>query len=155
MRKIFTSILMLFVCVFFAGLVVAADKATKDECVAKCKEAATMVKEKGVEATLDAIKDRNGPFVWKDTYVFCIDVESGKMLAHPIKPKLIGKMLMGIKDTNGKMFFVEYVNKAKSKGEGWVDYMWPKPGEKKSSPKLSYIYRVPGENLVMIAGIYK
>ncbi len=155
MKKVLTFIMVLFLGVCFGGLVVASEKATKDECVTKCKEAAKMVKDVGLEAALNNIKDKNGAFVWKDTYVFCINLETAKMLAHPIKPKLIGKMLMGIKDVNGKMFFVEYINVAKSEGEGWVDYMWPKPGEKKPSPKLTYVYRVPGENVVMLAGIYK
>ncbi len=155
MKKVLTFILVLLLGVCFVGLVVASEKATKDECVVKCKDAAKLVKEKGLETALNNLKDRNGAFVWKDSYVFCINLETAKMLAHPIKPKLIGKMLMGIKDVNGKMFFVEYINLAKSKGEGWVDYMWPKPGEKKPSPKLTYVYRVPGENVVMLAGIYK
>lgn len=155
MKKVLTCGLILILGLCFVGFVVASEKATKDECVSKCKDAAKMVKDVGLDATLEKIKDRNGEFVWKDSYVFCINLDTAKMLAHPIKPKLIGKMLMGIKDVNGKMFFVEYINLAKSKGQGWVDYMWPKPGEKKPSPKLTYVYRVPGENVVMLAGIYK
>ena len=75
--------------------------------------------------------------------------------AHPIKPGLIGKNLMAAKDLNGKTFFAEFVNKAKNEGEGWVSYMWPKPGEKKPSPKVTYVEKVPGENVAMLAGIYE
>ncbi|THB74965.1 MAG: sodium:calcium antiporter [Desulfobacteraceae bacterium] len=124
--------LMVFVClmVFLAsGKGVAAETATKEECVAKSKEAAELVNSAGLDAAIEKINDPNGPFVWKDTYVFALDMDSGKVIAHPIKPKLIGKMLTGLKDVNGKMFFVEFINVGKSKGEGWVDYMWPKPGE--------------------------
>ncbi|MCP4020363.1 MAG: sodium:calcium antiporter [Desulfobacteraceae bacterium] len=138
-----------------AGIGSAQESATKEECIKMTKAAGDMVKKKGLDAALVAINDKNGPFVWKDTYVFCINMESQTVVGHPIKPGLIGKNLMGIKDVNGKMFFSEFVNVAKNKGEGWVDYMWPKPNEKKPSPKVSYIYRVPGEDLLMAAGTYE
>lgn len=154
-KRILTSMLIVCVSIVFAGFAVAADKATKDECMAKCKEAAAMVKEKGLEATLETINDKNGPFVWKDTYVFCLDLDKTCNVAHPIKPKLIGKNLMAAKDANGKLFFAEFINVAKGKGEGWVSYMWPKPGEKTPSPKLAYVYKVPGQNVAMLAGIYQ
>jgi cytochrome c len=54
-----------------------------------------------------------------------------------------------------KLLFKEFVEVAKSKGEGWVDYMWPKPGEKAPSKKLSYIYRVPGKDVFVGAGVYE
>ena len=142
-------------CFMLTGLTAASEKATEDECMAKCKEAAQMVADKGLDPTLAVIMDKNGPFVWKDTYIFCIDMDKKANIAHPIKPKLIGKNLMHVKDVNGKMFFAEFINVAKSSGSGWVDYMWPKKGEKKPSPKATYVYRVPGQNVFMAAGIYK
>lgn len=157
MKKKFLAVtLVLFLSVCFSGLAVAGETATRDECVAKCKEAVKMAKEIGLEATYKKINDKNGPFVWKDGYVFCFNIDTSTMVAHPIKPALIGKMLMGIKDVNGKQFFVDFCNVAKSaKGEGWVDYMWPKPGERKPSPKITFVCRVPGESVAVGAGIYK
>ena len=49
----------------------------------------------------------------------------------------------------------EFVDVAKSKGEGWVLYMWPKPGAEAPAKKLTYVYRVPGKNLLVGAGIYE
>jgi cytochrome c len=155
MKRIFALLFVFSVGIFLSGLAVAGDKATKEECVAKCKEAAAMVKEKGLEATLQTINDKNGPFVWKDTYVFCLDLNKTCNIAHPIKPKLIGKNLTAAKDAGGKLFFAEFINVAKDKGEGWVSYMWPKPGEKNPSPKITYVYKVPGEDVAMLAGIYE
>ncbi len=60
--------------------------------------------------------------------------------------------LFEMKDTTGKLFVQEYLEVAKTKGEGWTEYMYPKPEELKkptpfkekiSSKKLSYVYRVP------------
>ena len=45
------------------------------------------------------IQDPKGPFVWKDSYVYAADLE-GKMLAHPLTPGLIGKVLRGRKRPN-------------------------------------------------------
>ncbi|MBF0303458.1 MAG: cache domain-containing protein [Desulfamplus sp.] len=155
MQKIISrifGIMALFICLCFAVNAFAGDKATKEECVAKCKEAAALVKEIGFDATMAKINDPKGPFVWKDSYVFCIDTESGIILAH-LNPKMLGRPMKGLKDVNGKLFFVEFINVAKEKGEGWVDYMWPKPGEKEPSKKSSYVLKVDGHNILMGAGI--
>ena len=58
---------------------VFAESATKDECVAKCKDAAQLVTDKGIDAAIAEINKKDGPFVWKDSYVFMMDLE-GKML---------------------------------------------------------------------------
>lgn len=132
-----------------------ADSATKEEVVAKCKQAAQLIKDKGIDTGIAEIANKKGPFVWKGTYVFLMDL-NGKMLAHPIKPELTAKdSLLAVKDTDGKPLFVEFVKVANDKGEGWVDYMWPKPGQEKPAPKSSYIYRVPGTQYLVGAGIYK
>ena len=73
-----------------------------------------------------------------------------------MEPGLVGKDLMGLKDVNGVMIFVEFLKIGKSdSGEGWVSYMWPKPGEKKPSKKASYIYRAKGQDVSFGAGIYE
>jgi cytochrome c len=152
------TIATILVCTFFlftAASGLAAETATKDECIAKCKQAAGLFASMGVNEALAKINDPKSELVWKDSYVFAIDMQAAQVKAHPITPALIGKMLMGMKDTNGKLFFAEFVNKAKTDGEGWVSYMWPKPGEKTPSSKVTYVYRVPGQNLVMLAGIYE
>lgn len=143
------------VAMLFAVSAWAEDKASKEECIAKANKAAELVQSAGLETALETINDKNGPFVWKDTYVFVLDLGSTEIAAHPIKPGLIGKNLMALKDVNGKMFFAEFVNTAKNGGEGWVSYMWPKPGEKTPSPKVTYVYRVPGSDAVMLAGVYE
>ena len=148
--------IVLFFMFCMLGTAIAGETATKEECMAKCKEAADMFKAKGLEATLVAINDKAGPFVWKDSYVFCIDMETKAVLAHGVTPALVGKNMMGTKDANGKLFFAEFHNVAAgAAGSGWVDYMWPKPGEKDPSPKASYVYKVPGQNVFVAAGIYK
>jgi methyl-accepting chemotaxis protein len=98
-------------------------------------------------------------------YVFVNDLK-GKNRMH-IKKKLIGKQLIGLKDDTGKRFFADFSEMAKSSqttrngvnyfnGAGWVDYRWPKPGEKTFSSKTSYIKGclMGDENVYVGAGIY-
>jgi cytochrome c len=152
-RSLLHLLLVLVCMISFSGIASAQEKATKEECVAKVKEAVAMVKTEGLEATIAKINDPKGPFQWKDTYVFCYKLD-GTMLAHP-NPKLVGQSLMGLKDTNGKMYVAEFISTAKSPGEGWVSYTWPKPGEKEASPKVTFVMRVPDQDAAMFAGIYE
>jgi len=156
MKKFFIASLLICSMIAFSGFAFAGGNATKDECISMCKKAAAMVKEKGLDATLAEIANPKGQFVWKDSYVFAIDSKKGNVLAHPYKPGLVGKNLLAIKDVNGVMFFAKFVKVSNSDaGEGWVEYMWPKPGEKTASPKQTYVFKVPGYDVSMCAGIYK
>jgi cytochrome c len=153
-RSIRTIFIIFLLTTCFAALA-WAESATKDEVIAKCEAAAKLIQEKGVDAASQIIGDKAGPFVWKDTYVFLMDLD-GKMIAHPIKPELTkDDNLLKVADTDGKPLFVEFVQVAGSQGQGWVDYMWPKPGQDKPAAKSSYIYRVPNTPYFVGAGIYK
>ncbi len=149
--------------VVLAGLCLAAsafaESATKDECVAKTKEAAKLITDKGMDAAIAEINKKDGPFFWKDSYVFLMDLD-GKMLAHPMSPSLIGKNLLDMKDKavppeKGKHLFKEFVEVAKGKGDGWVQYMWANPGDPKPRNKITYIYRVPGKDVFAGAGVWE
>jgi cytochrome c len=81
---------------------------------------------------------------------------NGITLMHSADPELETKNIIELKDANGKAFIREFAATAK-KGSGWVDYMWPKPGEKSPSKKVSYVKgaKMPtGEVVIVGAGIY-
>jgi signal transduction histidine kinase len=155
MRRIITITLALVL-----GLCLAttafADKATKKEVIAKVKEATKMITNKGQDAAFKEINNKEGKFVWKDTYVFVFDLE-GTLVARAFRQQGIGQNWMNLKDQSSppKQMVKEMADVAKGKGEGWVEYMYPKPGEDAPSKKISYIYRVPGQNLFVGAGIYE
>jgi len=155
MRKKIILTLLMALCMAFTVSAWAAETATKQECEVKCKEAAALIQKLGLEGAKAQLADPKGPFVWKDTYVFVLDTENSTNLIHPVTPGLVGKPLAGLKDVNGKMFFAEFINVAKTAGQGWVDYMWPKPGQETPSAKTSFVYRVPGQNIATVAGIYE
>ncbi len=138
----------------FVGSGTAEEKATREECVAKVKQAAKLIKEIGLEAALKKMNDPNGPFMWKDTYVFAFEDETCKILAHK-SPKIVGFTAKDLKDVNGKLYFQEFLDVANTKGEGWVSYMYPKTRGGIPEPKISYILKVPGEKVILGAGIYE
>lgn len=153
--------------VVMAGVVLAASvmaqSGIREECVTLCKDAAKFINEKGFYPAVAEINNKEGKFVTKNTYVFMMDLE-GHLLAHPFNPQYIGRDITGTKDTNGKLFNLESVVIAKTKGEGWSEYMYPTPeelkkpiprSEMKSSKKISFVYRVPGKGLMVIAGYFE
>jgi len=74
----------------------------------------------------------------KNGYFFVLD-KNGKMLMHPIKHSLEGKSLLNTKDPDGKYLFKEMIKIATAKGEGIVQYKWPKPGSDEPVNKITYI----------------
>ena len=155
LRKMVVAYVTLVLVTFAAQSVLAAN-ATREESEAKVQEASKMTIDAGIDAALLEIAKTDGQFVWKDSYVFAIAGDEAVTLAHPFKPKLVGKNLAHVKDINGVLLFSEFVNIGKSpSGKGWVDYMWPKPGEKKPSSKHTYCEKVPGVNVTVCAGYYE
>lgn len=88
-----------------------------------------------------------------DNY-FWINNMSAIMVMHPIKPSLNGKNLSQLEDKQGKTFFSEFVLVVKASGEGFVDYLWPKPGQEEPSPKLSYVKGFKDWGWIVGSGIY-
>jgi signal transduction histidine kinase len=62
----------------------------------------------------------------------------GKMLAHPLKPELVGKNLIDF-NKYGDTLFKNMIAKVKTSKEGWVDYKWPYPGTEEIKAKTSYV----------------
>ena len=77
-----------------------------------------------------------------------------KMVMHPTKPDLNGKDLSDMKDSTGKRLFVEMVKVVTESNEGYVDYMWPKPGEKDPQPKTSFVKLFAPWGWVIGNGVY-
>ncbi len=76
------------------------------------------------------------------------------VVMHPIKKELDGKDVSDYRDPNGKALFVAFVETVKREGEGFVDYMWPKPGHAEPVPKISYVKGYAPWGWVVGSGIY-
>jgi len=156
MNRFVLLLTVLFAVVLLGGTALAEERATRDECVAMTKAAANMLLEDKA-AGIAEIANKEGKFVWKDSYVFLMDME-GKMLAHPFIPQLTEKgSLLEVTDKNKenpKLIFVKFVEIAQKNGEGWIGYMWPKPNSRDPVNKFTYIYRVGQTDMIVGAGIY-
>ena len=108
--------------------------------VALVDKAAALIDSKG-KAAFAEFRTSGGEWMNGDTYLFSGDLK-GTALFNGAFPKLEGTDTVGLKDTNGKLFVVELMNTAQSKGSGWVGYMWPKPGQSQPSQKWSYVKAV-------------
>ena len=86
-------------------------------------------------------------------YYFLMDA-SGRIIMHPINPQLDGKDMLNEKDPEGKYFFREMARTAKDKGEGFVSYMWPKAGNSKAVPKITYVKYNRDWDMIIGTGIY-
>ena len=68
-----------------------------------------------------------------------------------------GTNVVGGKDANGKLFHDEILETAESKGSGWVDYVFPKPGQTDPSHKWTYVKRITIDGVpgLLGAGFYE
>ncbi len=132
----------------------ASTKPTPAMITDKVNRAADLLQKEG-KAAFPKFKGKDSEFIFAGTYIWVHDL-SGTMRMHPIKYKMEGRNYIDLKDPNGKLFFTAMNEVAKAKGAGWVDYMWPKPGEKTPSLKVSYVKlcKVDGEDMVVGCGVY-
>lgn len=133
----------------------AGQRPTPQEIIAKVDEAAALVEREGA-AAFPAFRG-DSRFIFAGTYLWIHDLDSVVMYVHPIKPKMEGKSQASMVDMTGKLLFIE-MNRIVSgpSGAGWVDYVWPKPGQREGSPKVSYVKvaRHGGVAYVIGCGVY-
>ncbi len=85
---------------------------------------------------------------------FWINDMAPTVIMHPIKPELNGKDASGIKDPNGLALFVAFADKVRKEGEGFVPYLWPKPGQDLPVEKISFVKGFSPWGWVVGSGIY-
>ncbi|MFP4036251.1 MAG: methyl-accepting chemotaxis protein [Desulfobacteraceae bacterium] len=86
-------------------------------------------------------------------YFWINDLEP-KMVMHPYKPELNGQDLSGFKDPEGNKIFVEFARICKEKGEGFLEYLWPKYGADEPQPKISFVKFFPEWEWIVGTGVY-
>lgn len=147
------KVLGLAVTMFAFGTAAAADKASAADATAMVKKAVSYMKEVGKEkAFAEFANPANKDFHDRDLYIFVYDM-NGKNLAHGNNPKMVGKNLLEMKDSEGKYIIKSFIETANTKGKGWVDYKWPNPVTQSVESKSGYIEKV--DNLIVGTGIYK
>ncbi len=123
---------------------------TKDDAIKMVKSVQEMLAKDGPEATFKAINEKH--FIDRDLYPFVYKFD-GTNVAHGANAALVGKVLIDLKDQNGKFLIREMIAIAKDSKSGWVDYMWPNPTTKKIEAKSSYV-EAAGDYVVGV-GVYR
>ena len=127
--------------------------ATQADARAMVRKAVDFSRQYGRDRLLEEINNPRGEFRSGDLYAFAYD-RTMTMLAHPVKPELVGQNLLDKKDwSGGKYFRREIQHVALSKGNGWVDYEYENPATKQRDPKTTYVELA--DDLIICAGAYK
>jgi cytochrome c len=115
------------------------------------QNAVALCEEAGKDAALAEIADKNGRFVRNGYYTYALDL-SGTMLAHPVDTELTGRNLMELEDSSEKPFVQRIIDLARTKGYGFIDYIWHLPFTKEELRKTVFLERV--DELVLCCGFY-
>ena len=159
MSKILCATLFVFVGLFGAASPVLAEQSPPDsaqakEIVALVERAAALINAKGKAAFAEF---KNNASEWRkgDAYLFITDMKGVSMLNMGF-PKFEGTDTSALKDSTGKAIVKEQIALTQSQGAGWLNYMWPKPGQTEPLKKWSYVkaVSVDGKPGYVGAGFY-
>lgn len=147
------------VCVALAAFVIigavhVAQAATQAEAKELVEKAAAYWKTNGQERTVAEINSPKGQFTKADLYIFAHQI-NGLVLANGGNPKVVGMNYLEFPDALGKLFVKECSELAKTKGKGWVDFLWVNPATKKIQTRTLYIQRIEGTNAYVGSGVWK
>jgi signal transduction histidine kinase len=130
----------------------ASERATQVE--ALVTKAAALIDSKGKTAFVE-FRKKDSEWFHGDSYLFVYDLNANVLL-NPAFPKREGTNVNGQKDAKGKLFHNEIIKTAETNGSGWVDYMFPKPGQTEPSQKWTYVKKVTidGVQGLVASGFY-
>ena len=132
--------------------VMAAEQASADEAVKMVKKGVAYIKANGRDKAYADFTSKQTQFKDRDLYLVVYGLD-GKVWAHGANEKMVGKVVIDLKDIDGKEFVRERVELAKSKPAFWQDYKFTNPVSKKIEPKSMYCERL--DETVVCGGVYK
>ncbi|KAF0224920.1 MAG: methyl-accepting chemotaxis [Rhodospirillaceae bacterium] len=116
-------------------------------------KAAALLADEGVEAARPRFHAQ-GEFRFGEIYVNVIDL-NGAWVIYPPTPRNEGKSVLNVTDSDGKLLVREIIKVAEDQGEGWVEYRWLNPASNRIEPKLTFVKRVAGKDLIAYVGLYR
>ena len=126
----------------------------EQEVEALVNKAAAEVDAKG-KAAFSEFRSKGTEWFHGDTYLFAYDLK-GNVLLNPAFPTREGTNVSGQTDANGKAFHDAIIRTAETKGSGWVEYMFPKPGQTQPSEKWAFVkaVKIDGVPALVASGFY-
>lgn len=137
----------------FVNGAAAKDRATPQDVFDLVLKAVDVLQALGEEG-FEAFNDPKGEFVFKDTYVYVMNHETGKLAATPDHPEYIGENITGMQDPNGVYLIRDLLAEAKKPMGGWVEYMWKSDDAKEPTRKVCFAIRIPDTPYTALAGIH-
>ena len=123
----------------------------KDYVESLVNEAVGLVEEKG-EESFPELREEDSKWYHDDYYIFVWRTD-GIRVVYPPDPSGEGKDMSGLEDINGKPIGKLFIDIATSeRGEGLIDYEWPKPGETEPSRKQTFIKRAEFGDIKYLVG---
>ncbi|MHB2205284.1 cache domain-containing protein [Methylobacterium sp. CM6257] len=124
------------------------------EIEALVNKASDVLEERGSKAFAD-FRKKGTPWRYADVYLFVVDMH-GVVLFNAARPDREERDFLDDRDADGKRFHRDFIEVVSKYGAGWVDYMFPKPGQSHASVKWSYVCatRVDGIDALVGAGVY-
>ena len=145
-----------FSCCCFAGNFQQAPPPSEQakQTEALVDKAAVLIDKNG-KAAFGEFRKNDSEWFHGTTYLFAYDLK-GNVLLNPAFPQREGSNVTGQKDAKGKLFHNEIIKTAETKGSGWVDYMFPKPGQTGPSQKWAYVKKVTMDGVpgLVASGFY-
>ncbi len=153
MRKSWITLFALFAVLPTLTLAQERALATTKDAELMVHKAIAYVAKAGKEKALAAFNDPNGPFTYRDLYVYAMDLD-GKVLAHGRAQKYVGKNYSNTKDAAGRYHFSRHaLELAKTQGKGWYEYRIENPQTGKVEDKVAYVERAG--DLVISCGVFR
>ena len=122
------------------GTINVAEALIKKAAEQLIKEAIKFYKKVGRRKAFAEFSNPKSRFTFRTIYIFVID-RQGVVFAHGQNKNLIGKQLIGLKDSDRKLFIKQIIDAAKVKKSGWVEYKWWNALTKKIAPKQTCFER--------------
>ncbi|MDD3247215.1 MAG: cache domain-containing protein [Methanosarcina sp.] len=129
--------------------------AQKDYTMSQVNAAIDLINEKG-ELAFPDFREKDSKWFHNDSYITVWKTE-GIRVVFPPKTSGEGENVSELKDYNGKPLGRMLIDTALSeKGEGWVNYDWPKPGETEPSKKCTFTRRtsIGNQTYLVHSGFY-
>jgi uncharacterized protein len=131
----------------------ATEFGTREEALAMVKRVQEKFEKDGPEATFRAINAKARGFADRDLYPFVTELATGLCVANGVTPAVTGKVIIDLKDQDGKFIIQEFIKIAMTPpGHGWIDYRWLNPVTKTIEDKSGYIARMG--NYFVGVGVY-
>lgn len=101
------------------------------------------------EGTFKKITARDPAFIQDDLYVFVVDLDTSKFVAHGFNTRMVGTDFDSLKDPGGNPVGHAMLELVKSKGEAEFEYQWRNPVTSKVENKHAFL-RKAGHYLVAV-----